>query len=110
MSGVALSVEPEALKAMAKQAIERGTGARALRGIFERIMLDVMYKVPSDKNIERVTITQDVVCGKAKPQLTMRSTEAADTGKPAKAGKATKSAARAAAQGAAASAAGATGE
>ncbi len=111
MSGVALSVEPEALKAMAKQAIERGTGARALRGIFERIMLDVMYKVPSDKNIERVTITQDVVCGKAKPQLTMRSTEAAATGKPAaKAGKASRSAARAAAQGAAASAAGATGE
>lgn len=70
MSGVKLEVEEGALRAMAKQAIERGTGARALRGIFERIMLDVMYKAPSDRSIIGVTITEDVVTGKAEPAIT----------------------------------------
>ena len=62
----------DALRAMAKQAIERGTGARALRGIFENLMLDVMYKVPSDKTIDTVTITEDVVLGKAEPKIKRR--------------------------------------
>ena len=70
MSGVQLTVEPKALKAMAKQAIERGTGARALRSIFERIMLDIMYQAPSDKSITGVTITESVVLGKGKPKIT----------------------------------------
>lgn len=70
MSGVKLKVEKEALQAMAKQALERRTGARALRGIFERIMLDVMYKVPSDKTIDTVTITEGVILGKAEPKVT----------------------------------------
>ena len=69
MSGVKLKVEEDALRAMARQAIERGTGARALRGIFERIMLDVMYKAPSDKTIDTVTITEEVVLGKAEPKI-----------------------------------------
>ncbi|MBQ4614343.1 MAG: ATP-dependent Clp protease ATP-binding subunit ClpX [Akkermansia sp.] len=72
MSGVKLKVETGALHAMAKQAIERGTGARALRGIFERLMLDVMYEVPSDKTIDKVTITEDVVLGKGKPRISRR--------------------------------------
>lgn len=72
MSGIKLKVEDKALHAMAKQAIERGTGARALRGIFERIMLDVMYEAPSDKTIDKVTITEDVVLGKGKPRITRR--------------------------------------
>ena len=72
MNGVKLKVEEEALRAMARQAIERGTGARALRGIFERIMLDVMYKVPSDKTIDTVTITEEVVAGKAEPKIKHR--------------------------------------
>ena len=72
MSGIKLKVEDAALHAMAKQAIERGTGARALRGIFERIMLDVMYEAPSDKTISTVTITEDVVLGKGKPRITRR--------------------------------------
>ncbi len=69
MSGVKLHVEEEALRAMAKQAIERGTGARALRGIFERLMLDIMYQVPSDKSIRSVTLTRDAVLGKGEPLL-----------------------------------------
>jgi ATP-dependent Clp protease ATP-binding subunit ClpX len=72
MNNAKLKVEEEALRAMAKQAIERGTGARALRGIFENLMLDVMYKVPSDKTIETVTITEDVVQGKAEPKIKRR--------------------------------------
>ncbi|MBR3903749.1 MAG: ATP-dependent Clp protease ATP-binding subunit ClpX [Akkermansia sp.] len=72
MNNARLKVEEGALRAMAKQAIERGTGARALRGIFENLMLDVMYKVPSDKSIETVTITEDVVLGKAEPKIKRR--------------------------------------
>ena len=72
MNNAKLKVEEDALRAMAKQAIERGTGARALRGIFENLMLDVMYKVPSDKAIDTVTITEDVVLGKAEPKIKHR--------------------------------------
>ncbi len=72
MNNARLKVEDGALRAMAKQAIERGTGARALRGIFENLMLDIMYKVPSDKTIETVTITEDVVLGKAEPKIKRR--------------------------------------
>ncbi len=76
MNNAKLKVEESALRAMAKQAIERGTGARALRGIFENLMLDVMYKVPSDKSIETVTITEDVVLGKAEPKIKRRKATA----------------------------------
>ncbi len=72
MSKVKLHVEDAALRAMARQAIERGTGARALRSIFERLMLDVMYKAPSDPTIDTVTITEDVVLGKGEPLITHR--------------------------------------
>ena len=72
MNNAKLKVEEDALRAMAKLAIERGTGARALRGIFENLMLDVMYRVPSDKTIETVTITEDVVLGKSEPRIKHR--------------------------------------
>ncbi len=72
MNKVKLHVEEGALRAMARQAIERGTGARALRSIFERLMLDVMYKAPSDNTIESVTITEDVVLGKGEPVISHR--------------------------------------
>lgn len=75
MNDVKLVVEEPALRAMARQAIERGTGARALRGIFERLMLDIMYTVPSDKTITTVTVTEDVVLGKAEPKLTRRKSK-----------------------------------
>ncbi len=81
MNNVKLVVEDGALRAMARQAIERGTGARALRGIFERIMLDIMYSVPSDKTIASVTLTEDVVLGKAKPKLTHRKPKASANAK-----------------------------
>ncbi len=85
MNGVKLTITEEALRAMARQAIERGTGARALRGIFERLMLDIMYEVPSDKSITGVTLTEACVLGKGKPEI-CRTT--GGTAKPAPARKA----------------------
>jgi ATP-dependent Clp protease ATP-binding subunit ClpX len=67
MSGVTLLVEHDALKAMAQKAIEYGTGARALRAIFEELMLDVMFEVPSQPKIKKVTITKDSVLGHSRP-------------------------------------------
>ncbi len=64
MYGVKLDVHQDALKAMAREAMERGTGARALRSIFENIMLDVMYQVPGMKDATKVTITEKTVTEK----------------------------------------------
>jgi ATP-dependent Clp protease ATP-binding subunit ClpX len=72
MNGVKLEIEPDALRAFAKEAVKRGTGARALRSIFERMMLDVMFEVPSDRDIESVTITREVVTDGKAPVLTRR--------------------------------------
>ncbi len=63
MDGVELSITRDAMLAMAKEAVTRGTGARGLRSIFERIMLDVMYDVPSRLDIRGVTINEGVVKG-----------------------------------------------
>ena len=82
MNGVDLIVQENALRAMARQAIERGTGARALRGIFERLMLDIMYEVPSDKSITTVTVTEDCVLGKGKPEITRGEAAPKTTKKP----------------------------
>ena len=77
MNGVKLKVPKEALSALAKQAIERGTGARALRSIFEGLMLDIMFEVPSKEDIESVTITKDVVDGTKEPVMKKRRSNAA---------------------------------
>ncbi|MCL2324697.1 MAG: ATP-dependent Clp protease ATP-binding subunit ClpX [Actinomycetia bacterium] len=63
LEGVSLSFEPAALKAIAHQAISRGTGARGLRSITERLLLDIMYELPSDDSIESVTVTDGAACG-----------------------------------------------
>ena len=56
---VQLRFEPEALEAIAEKAMEKDTGARALRAIIEEFMLDIMYEVPKDDNIGRVTISRE---------------------------------------------------
>ena len=61
LDGVDLVFEDSALSAVAKKAIALKTGARGLRSILEQIMLDVMYKIPGDKTIEKVIITGDTV-------------------------------------------------
>jgi len=69
MNDVKLKITKDGLTALAEEAVRRGTGARALRSIFEKIMLDVMYEVPSRKDIESVTINKAVVEGKKTPIL-----------------------------------------
>ena len=69
MEGVRLTVTKDALKALAAQAVTKGTGARALRSMLERIMLDIMYDVPSREDIAEVTINRAVVEGKKLPLI-----------------------------------------
>ncbi|MGC6768543.1 ATP-dependent Clp protease ATP-binding subunit ClpX [Enterococcus sp. LJL128] len=64
-----LEFEDDALRGIAKQAIERNTGARGLRSIIEGIMLDVMFDIPSDETIKKVIITELAVEGKGKPAI-----------------------------------------
>ncbi len=61
MSDVQLKISDDGLEAMADEAVRRGTGARALRSIFERLMLDVMFDAPSRDDIESITINKAVV-------------------------------------------------
>ena len=77
MSGVKLKVTKDGLAALAEEALRRGTGARALRAIFEKIMLDVMYEVPGRNDIVSVTINRSVVEGKKPPILRKKRADAA---------------------------------
>ena len=69
MEGVSLNVTKDALRALAAGAAAKGTGARALRSMIERIMLDIMYDVPSRDDIADVTINRAVVEGKKPPVI-----------------------------------------
>ncbi|MFT0752706.1 ATP-dependent Clp protease ATP-binding subunit ClpX [Synechococcus sp. RC10A2] len=69
LDGVELVVQEGALRAIAQEAIRRGTGARALRAILEEIMLNVMYEVPSNPNIKRVVITEETVTQRKDPEI-----------------------------------------
>ncbi|MBQ6814961.1 MAG: ATP-dependent Clp protease ATP-binding subunit ClpX [Lachnospiraceae bacterium] len=70
---VELIFDDTAIEAIAKKAMERKTGARALRAILEDFMLDIMYEIPKDDNIGRVTITGDYINGTGAPIIEMRS-------------------------------------
>ncbi len=72
MDNVDLQVNKEALIAMAREALKRGTGARGLRSILERIMLDVMYDIPSRRDVRSVTLTEAVVKGDRPPLVRKR--------------------------------------
>ena len=63
MDNVALEITPDALEAVAEKAIEREIGARGLRSIMESIMMKIMYQIPSDLTIKKVTITPECVLG-----------------------------------------------
>lgn len=69
MESVRLSFSDDALKAIAKKALKRKTGARGLRSIMEGILLDSMYDLPSYEFVEEVVINAEVVNGEAKPLL-----------------------------------------
>ncbi|HPT79340.1 MAG TPA: ATP-dependent Clp protease ATP-binding subunit ClpX [Candidatus Atribacteria bacterium] len=82
MDGVSLEFEEEALKVIAKKAIERKTGARGLRAILEEIMLNVMYEIPSRGDVEKCIITKDTILNNMEPILIL-----ADSQKPGKTAK-----------------------
>ncbi len=69
LEGVKLEFEKDALTAIAKTALKKGTGARALRSIIENAMIDIMYDIPSEKNIEKCIISESVIEKKTSPKL-----------------------------------------
>ncbi len=77
MEGVELEFSQDALHELASQAIKKGTGARALRSLLEKLMLDVMYDVPSSEDILAIHVTQPVVRGEAKPFIRRKTGRAA---------------------------------
>lgn len=70
---VVLEFEADALRAVAEKALEQQTGARGLRSILEETLTQLMFDVPKDKNIRKVTITKDVVLNKEKPRILYRN-------------------------------------
>lgn len=72
MDEVKLEFDEDALRAIAEKAVKKKTGARALRSIIEKIMLDIMYEIPKDDMIGTVTITRDYVEGIGAPRIEMR--------------------------------------
>ncbi len=77
MEGVDLEFRPDALKAVARKALERKTGARGLRSILEGILLDTMYELPSQSDVSKVVIDESVIEGEGKPLLIYADEEGA---------------------------------
>ena len=77
MEGVQLEFVPDALDALAALAVKKGTGARALRGILEKLMLDIMYEIPGRDDILSVKITRPVVLEETKPLIRRKQDQAA---------------------------------
>ena len=71
LDDVKLSFEPDAIDAIAEKALERKTGARGLRSVIEKTMMDVMYEAPSNENMKKCVITKEAVTGKGKPVVTI---------------------------------------
>jgi len=74
MENVHLKFTPGALKAIAREALKRKSGARGLRAIMEAIMVDLMYEIPSQPNIKEVMISEEVVTQKEQPLLVYQKT------------------------------------
>lgn len=79
LDGVALEFTPTALRAMARLAIQRESGARGLASIMEETLSDLMFDIPSEENVERVVVTEDQVDGLGQPQIFLFGEEAART-------------------------------
>ena len=69
MEGVEIQFRPDALKAIARRAQDRKTGARGLRSIMEAVLLDTMYKIPSQNGVTRIVIDGSVINGESEPLL-----------------------------------------
>ena len=72
MEGVELEFREEALRAVAKKAMDRKTGARGLRSILEHVLLDIMYDLPSLENVSKVVVDEAVIRGETKPLILYR--------------------------------------
>jgi len=73
MEGSGLEFRDEALQAIAELALERNTGARGLRSILENVLLDTMYDLPSDSNVEKVVVDKKAITGEGKPLIVYHS-------------------------------------
>ena len=78
VTGLMMRSGNDAAVAIAQEAMKRKTGARALRSIVEELMLDIMYEIPKDDNIGKVTITRDYVEGKGGPLIEIRGEHTAE--------------------------------
>ena len=70
LDGVDLEFKDEALELVARKSLERKTGARGLRSIMEKSLMDLMYRTPSDDTIRKCVITKEVVEGTGEPEIT----------------------------------------
>ena len=77
LDGVELEFTDEALRAIAEQAIQRGTGARGLRAIMEEVLLNVMYELPSREDVTKCLVDRDVVLTGVNPTLVPREAKKA---------------------------------
>src|SRR5690606_32003227 len=75
MEGVEIQFRDDALRAIARKAQERKTGARGLRSIMESVLLDTMYSIPSQKGVTKVVIDEAVIRGESEPLLMYESAE-----------------------------------
>ena len=77
-----LTFEPKALEAIADKAIERKIGARGLRAVMEGLLMNVMYDIPSDRTIDRVTIMPGCVEGTEQPKISHRTEKEGEAPQP----------------------------
>jgi len=75
MEGVSIDFRPDALDAIAERAMERKTGARGLRSIMENVLLDTMYRIPSEENVIKVVVDESVIKGESEPKLVYENPE-----------------------------------
>jgi ATP-dependent Clp protease ATP-binding subunit ClpX len=71
LEGIRLTFDPEAIAAIARKALERGTGARGLRAVLEDVMRDVMYDIPSREDVREVVVTRESVHDTVPPLLVL---------------------------------------
>ena len=80
MEGVELDIREDALNEIAKKAIERKTGARGLRSIIEKILMDTMYQTPSKSSLQKVVVDGSVVKGETDPLMVFEKTKKRESG------------------------------
>ncbi len=77
LDGVEIEITEDALIAVARKAIARNTGARGLRSIMEKMMLEIMYEIPSRSDVKKVVVTREVVEGLARPTMMLQERKGA---------------------------------